>query len=55
MGSTKRRVSLQSVLMMVLNFNEMVLGCLQTNLLCIVGDLAGGVSVAVAVGLTDRW
>ena len=27
---------------------------LQTNLLCIVGELAGGGSVAVAVGVSDR-
>ena len=27
----------------------------QTSLLCIVGELAGGGSVAVAVGVSERW
>ena len=31
-----------------------VMGSLQTSLLCTVGSLAGGGSVAVAVGFTDR-
>ena len=30
-------------------------GSLQTSLLCIVGDLAGGGSVAVAVGISYTW
>ena len=30
-------------------------GSLQASLLCIVGDLAGRGSVAVAVGVSDRW
>ena len=30
------------------------LGALQSNLLCIVGDLAGGGSKAVAVGFSNR-
>ena len=31
-----------------------VFGYLRTSLLCIVGELAGGGSVAVAVGVSDR-
>ena len=31
-----------------------VLGSLQTSLLCIMGDLAGGGSVAVAIGVSGR-
>ena len=31
-----------------------VFGSLQTSLLCIVGELAGGGSVAVADGVSDR-
>ena len=30
-------------------------GCLQTSLLCIVGELVGGRFVAVAVGVSDSW
>ena len=36
-----------------LKFYE-VCGCLQTSLLCLVVELAGGGSVAVAVGVSDR-
>ena len=32
-----------------------VLGSLWTSLLCIVAELTGGGSVAVAVGVSDRW
>ena len=32
---------------------RIVLGSLQTTLLCIVGELAGGGSVSVAVGVSD--
>ena len=32
-----------------------VLGSFQTNLLCIVGELAEGGTVAVAVFASDRW
>ena len=39
-----------------LRFNKfLVFGSLQTSLLCIVGELAGGGSVTVAVGVSDRW
>ena len=31
-----------------------VLGYLQTSLLCVVGELAGGGLVALAVGISDR-
>ena len=31
-----------------------VLGSVQTRLLCIMGDSAGGGSVAVAVGISDK-
>ena len=31
-----------------------VFGSLQSSLLCIMGELAGGGSVAKAVGITDR-
>ena len=31
------------------------IGSLQSSLLCIVGELAGKGSVAVAVGFSDRW
>ena len=31
-----------------------VIGSLRTSLLCIMGELAGGGSVAVAVGVSDR-
>ena len=39
-------------------FNDLahwVFGSLWTSLLCIMGKLAGGWSVAVAVGVSDRW
>ena len=32
----------------------LIFGSLQTTLLCIMGELAGGGSVAVAVGVSDR-
>ena len=32
----------------------LVFGSLQTSLLCIMGELAGGASVAVSVGVSDR-
>ena len=32
----------------------LVLGCLLTSLICIMGELAGGGSVAVAVGVSDK-
>ena len=35
--------------------NFWVSGSLQTSWLCIMGELAGGGSVAVAVGISDMW
>ena len=34
---------------------NLVLGSLLTSLLCIMGELAWGGSVAVSVGISDRW
>ena len=42
------------VILCVLHFSPRVLRPLLTSLLCIVGDLAGGGSVAVAVGDSRR-
>ena len=32
-----------------------IFGSLQTSLLCIMGELVGGGSVTVAVGVSNRW
>ena len=36
-------------------YNVPVFGSLQTSLLCIIGELAGGGTSTVAVGASDRW
>ena len=33
----------------------LVFWCLRTSILCIVGELAGGGSVSVDVGISDRY
>ena len=38
---------------LLLFFLSRVVGSLRTSLLCIMGELAGGVYVAVAVGVND--
>ena len=50
----KERMANIGITLDVLNFFLCVFGCLQTSLLCIMGELAGGGSVAMAVGVSDR-
>ena len=50
----KTRCFLQGLDNFVVLTKKWVFGSLQTSLLCRVGELAGGGSVAVAVGVSDR-